>query len=156
MVADECASYGLEIPPLPSDVLQAISAVVPPFGAPENPVDVTMQYTAQPEMFTQVLQLVMDSPNIDMLLLALTTNADPPAIKVAETVVALTNTEKPVIVSRMGAEALAPRGLAVYREAGIPLFPTAERGVRTLAALAAASQALGAREPSQGTRKLEH
>jgi acetate---CoA ligase (ADP-forming) len=84
-----------------------------------------------------------------MLFLALTTNADPPAIQVAETVVSLANGEKPVIVSRMGADALAPRGLSVYREAGVPLFPTAERGVRTLAALARASRALGdAREGS--------
>jgi acyl-CoA synthetase (NDP forming) len=144
LVADECAQYGLEIPPLPPEILKAVAEVVPPFGAPENPVDVTMQYTAQPQMFTQVLNLILESPNIDMLFLALTTNADPPAIQVAETVVSLANSKKPIIVSRMGADALAPRGMAVYREAGIPLFPTAERGVRTLAALAAASRALAA------------
>jgi acyl-CoA synthetase (NDP forming) len=142
MVADECASHGLEIPSFPADVLSAISEVVPPFGAPQNPVDVTMQYTAQPEMFTRVLDLVLRSSNVDMLLLALTTNADPPAVTVAESVVNLANSEKPIIVSRMGAEALAPRGLTVYREKGVPLFPTAERGVRTLAALAKASAAL--------------
>ena len=142
MVADECASHGLEIPPFSDDALSAISEIVPPFGAPQNPVDVTMQYTAQPDMFTRVLDLVLQAPNVDMLLLALTTNADPPAITVAESVVNLANREKPIIVSRMGAEALAPRGLAVYREKGVPLFPTAERGVRTLAALAKASQAL--------------
>jgi acyl-CoA synthetase (NDP forming) len=142
MVADECASHGLEIPPFSDDALCAISEIVPPFGAPQNPVDVTMQYTAQPDMFTRVLDLVLQAPNVDMLLLALTTNADPPAITVAESVVNLANREKPIIVSRMGAEALAPRGLAVYREKGVPLFPTAERGVRTLAALAKASQAL--------------
>jgi acyl-CoA synthetase (NDP forming) len=85
---------------------------------------------------------VIESPNIDMLFLALTTNADPPAVAVAQAVADLGDVGKPIVVSRMGADALAPRGLAVYREAGIPLFPTAERGVRTMAALAAARRAL--------------
>ncbi|MFN0071937.1 MAG: acetate--CoA ligase family protein [Chloroflexota bacterium] len=142
LVADECERHGLTLPPLLPEVYRAVAEVVPPFGAPENPVDVTMQYTAQPEMFTKVLQLVIESPNIDMLFLALTTNADPPAIRVAEAVVGLRDVGKPIIVSRMGAEALAPRGIAVYRDAGIPLFPTAERGVRVMAALAAAARSI--------------
>jgi acyl-CoA synthetase (NDP forming) len=142
MVADECDRYGLEIPALLPDVYQGVAEVVPAFGAPQNPVDVTMQYTAQPDMFTRVLRLVIESPNIDMLFLALTTNADPPAVAVAQAVADLGDVGKPIVVSRMGADALAPRGLAVYREAGIPLFPTAERGVRTMAALAAARRAL--------------
>ena len=45
-------------------------------------------------------------------------------------------TDKPVIVTRLGAEFLAPAALARYREARIPVFVMPDQAVRTLRVMA--------------------
>jgi len=141
VVADECARRQLEMAELSAETVSAISEVIPPFGVPTNPVDVTMEVTVRPAMLGRVAELVLRDPGVDALLVMLTTNADPPAVHVGEGVIAAARASgKPVVVSRLGAEFLAPTSLAMYRTARIPVFAMPERAVLVLRALVDAAE----------------
>jgi acyl-CoA synthetase (NDP forming) len=144
VIADECARHGLELPLLPSETVARIAEVVPPFGVSQNPIDVTMQVTADPSMVGRVAEIVLAEDVVDALIVLMTTNADPPALTVAEGVVrAAGATMKPVLVARVGAEFLAPASVAYYAENRIPLFPMPDRAVKALRAMAEAGQGPG-------------
>lgn len=135
LLADACEAAGLDLPRFSPEVRASVADVIPAFGAPENPVDVTIEVNSHPGMLGSVSRILLDSAEIDALIVLLTTNADPAATHVAEGVVAaVEGTAKPVLVTRVGADSLAPGALARYREARIPVFPMPERAVRALAA----------------------
>jgi acyl-CoA synthetase (NDP forming) len=137
ILADQCRAAGFEVNELPAATRMRVEAEIPSFGVARNPVDVTAQMLARPEMFRNVLQILAEEPAIDAVLLMLTTLADPLAEKVAEQLVATVRGQsKPVLVSWIIAQSLAARGMARLTEARIPLYDTPERAVRALAALA--------------------
>jgi acyl-CoA synthetase (NDP forming) len=136
VIADECARHGLEVPLLADATLAQIRAIIPPFGAAQNPVDVTVEVTRNPEMIGQVTELLLADEGIDAVVVLMTTNADPPALTVAQGVVrAVKGATKPVIVTRVGAEFLAPASVALYQESRLPLYPMPDRAVKALRAM---------------------
>ena len=136
VIADECARHGLELPLLTRTTVDRIREIIPPFGASQNPIDVTMEINRNPEMIGRAAETLLASDEIDSLVVLMTTNADPPAIRVAEGVIkAAGSTDKPVLVARVGAEFLAPKSIALYRQAGIPLVPMPDRVVKAVRAM---------------------
>jgi acyl-CoA synthetase (NDP forming) len=136
VIADECARHGLTLPSLPKATVQRVRALIPPFGASQNPIDVTMEITVNPTMVGRVAEVLLAEECIDALVVLMTTNADPPALEVARGVVgAAAAGEKPVIVVRVGAEFLAPDSVPYYRASRIPLYPMPDRAVRALTAM---------------------
>lgn len=132
VVADLCDAYGLEVPLL-NKTAEKIKAYIPPFGSPYNPVDVTAEVIAKPEMFKKVLQALVDDENIDGVLVMLTSNADPGATIIAQAILDVFHAQdKPIVVGRLGADSIAPKAMAVYQEAHFPVFPTPERLVRAM------------------------
>jgi acyl-CoA synthetase (NDP forming) len=137
VIADECARHGLALPALAGATERRVREIIPPFGASQNPIDVTMEITVNPGMVGQVTALLLAEETIDAVLVMMTTNADPPALEVARGVAhAAEGSGKPVIVARTGAEFLAPDSVAFYQAARIPLFPMPDRAVRALRAMA--------------------
>jgi acyl-CoA synthetase (NDP forming) len=97
---------------------------------------VTVEVTRNPEMIGQVTEILLAEATIDAVVVLLTTNADPPALAVAQAVAqAVAGTDKPVLVTRVGAEFLAPASVAFYREARMPLFSMPDRAVKALRAM---------------------
>ena len=144
VIADECARYGLELPLLPARTVEEIARIIPPFGVAQNPIDVTMQITANPGMIGQAAELLLREDDVDALIVMLTTNAGAAALEVAKGVVgAARGSDKPVLVARVGAEFLAPESVAYYQEQQIPLFPMPDRVVKALKALVDAGRYLG-------------
>jgi acyl-CoA synthetase (NDP forming) len=142
LVADEVERLGLELPAFTERTVRRLGELIDDFGAAHNPVDVTVQLTVHPETFGPVVQTIVDDPNVDALLVVLTTNSDPPAAVMADALVAQMRVlEKPVVIVRMGPESIAPKALSVYRANGVPVFTTPEQGVRCLASLAAYAEA---------------
>jgi len=136
VIADECARHGLELPLLRPETVERIRQLIPPFGASQNPIDVTVEINRNPAMIGQTAEILLCSDEIDVLVILMTTNADPPAIKVAEGVIsAARGAAKPVLVARVGAEFLAPASIALYREAGIPLVPMPDSVVKAVRAM---------------------
>lgn len=133
VVADECARHGLELPAFGAEAHRRIAALIPSFGVSQNPIDMTMEITVNPSVAGRLAEIVLEDPGIDALIVLLTTNADPPAFEIAKGVVnAARGSDKPVLVTRVGAEFLAPRSVAFYRESHIPLFVMPDQVVRAL------------------------
>ncbi len=137
LIADEADRLGLELPPLPPEVHDAVASVIPSYGSSNNPVDVTMRVTEQPELPARVGDILSRCAQIDTVVICLTTNADPPATRAAESIIRMAQrSAKPCVVARIGAESLAPRALELYRESGMPVFATPERAVAVARAFA--------------------
>ena len=136
VVADEAYRNGLQVLPLAASSAARITAIIPVFATAENPVDVTMDFAAAPAMVGDTLEVLLAENTVDIGLVVLTTNADPLASAVARRVIEVAaGTSKPVLVTRLGPEHLAPAALALYRAARIPVYPMPERTVRVARAM---------------------
>jgi acyl-CoA synthetase (NDP forming) len=141
LIADACARYGLHVPQLGERVQAALEDVLPAFATTRNPIDVTGQVSTDPALYTRALRVVLQTAEVDSVILMLTTIGDPQAAEIAEQIVPLiTASEMPVVVSWTIAPELAPRGLAILREAAIPVFTDP---LRAAAALSAVVDSLG-------------
>jgi len=143
IIADEAAGCGLELPELSGAARERIAALLPGFVSVRNPVDLTAQLLSDDSRFAAVLATLADERHFDVVLVQLTTNADPGAEAIARAVVdARQRVGIPVVVSRYGSPSLAPRALAVYAQAGVPLLDSPDRAVQAVAALVRAGMAL--------------
>ena len=141
VAADACEQAGLELPSFSPAVVQAIREVIPVFGSSTNPVDVTLGASTHPEVVGDVIGAVMDEPNVDAILVVLSSNAGKPASKMARHIASLKERiDKPIVIARVAAEYLASEALATYRENRVPVYSTPERAVAALAAMAAAGR----------------
>ncbi|MGE7778881.1 acetate--CoA ligase family protein [Peribacillus sp. NPDC097264] len=132
VVADLCAEYGLSVPIL-GETSNAIKRVIPSFGSAQNPVDVTAEVLAKPEIFKTVLEALVNDRNLDGLIVMLTSNADPGAIIIAKAILEVFKKyDKPVIVGRLGANSIAPNAMAFYQDEKFPVYPTPEKAVSTM------------------------
>ncbi|MDI6879978.1 MAG: CoA-binding protein [Desulfitobacteriaceae bacterium] len=133
---DNCLLSGLEVPEFSKATADWLKSIIPDYGSARNPVDTTAQVGLNPEYFTKSLKVVADDPNIDGLILLLTTMADPLAAELAKGVVTISQqTNKPIVVGWTIAQSLAPDGMAFLMEHGIPLYPSPEKAVRAMVAL---------------------
>lgn len=143
VIADECAQADLELVEFTKETEETIAKHIPPFGSARNPVDVTAQVLAQPEMFKNVLQAITNESRVDSIIVMLTTSADPVASVVAKAIVEVAQeSKKTILVSRMGAEFLAPRAVPFLIQNKMPVYPTPDRVVRVLRNMVAYSQFL--------------
>jgi acyl-CoA synthetase (NDP forming) len=136
VIADEADREGLSLAPLAGVVARRVAALIPAYGASQNPVDVTMDFATRPAMVGDVLELLLADDTVDIGMVVLTTNADPTASAVANRVIEVAHASaKPVLVTRLGPEHLAPEALARYRAARIPVYPMPERTIRVARAM---------------------
>ncbi len=135
---DRAVELGFRVPPLPAGLAADLCAVLPEYVAVGHLVDLTMAYYRRPKMVADALEALDRSSAFDVLILALTTNADPEASAVADVVVgARSRLRAPVVVVRMASEHLAPEALRRYREGGIPVFTMPEDAIEGLSVVAA-------------------
>jgi acyl-CoA synthetase (NDP forming) len=140
IIADGAEAAGIALPPFPSPLKERVAAVLPDFVAPVNPLDMSAQIIARPEVLGEVLDLALDDSRYDAALVQLTTNADPGAELTAKVVAAARQRISiPLYVARFGAESLAPAGMAAYAAAGIPVLDAPDRMMDALAAVVRAA-----------------
>lgn len=132
VIADLCSEKGLEVPDLPKSS-EIIKQIIPPFGSAQNPIDVTAEVIAKPEMFKKVLETLADDPDVDGVIVMLTTNSDPGATVIAQAIMdVFKHQNKPIVVGRLGAEMIAPQAMALYQQECFPIYPTPERVVNVM------------------------
>jgi len=132
VIADLCTERGLIVPEL-TEASDKISGIIPLFGSSQNPVDVTVEVVGKPEMFKQVLEALVQDSQIDGVIIMLTSNADPGATIIAKAIHnVFTQNDKPIVLGRLGADAIAPNAMSFYREVGFPVYPTPERVVSVM------------------------
>lgn len=134
LFADLGATLGIQWPTYSTRTVERLNAVLPAFGAPTNPTDLTTASTGNPEKFAQALKAIADDESVDFVVPIFTANSKGEILAGAELV---NSTAKPAAILWTGKcnddAALTPVALASQ---GIPVFRDA------LACLNAASAAM--------------
>lgn len=132
VIADLCSERNLEVPKL-NETSKKIKEFIPPFGSSVNPIDVTAEIIAKPEMFKKVLEILIQDSNLDGVIIMLTTNADPGAVVIAQAILDVFNeNDKPIVVGRLGADVIAPQAMALYQKENFPVYSSPERVVSVM------------------------
>ncbi|WP_207894366.1 acetate--CoA ligase family protein [Tamaricihabitans halophyticus] len=137
LAADHLAGHGLDLPTLAADTQDRLAPLIPDFGALGNPVDVTAQLFNQDELagaLGKVCGTVADDDQIDAIAIVLTMVTGELGARLAADIVATAReSTKPVLVAWLAGPGQTQDGRAIFREAGIPVFPSVGALARTAA-----------------------
>jgi acetyltransferase len=133
MMADRAEEVGLAVPELGAATQDKLLTVMPAFGAAGNPVDVTGQFVARPELLRESVVALLDDPqiHIGIVWLQLMTAHVDTLVRIFCEI--RDRTTKPWFVCWVAAPADA---LTRLRAEGIVVFSAGERAVEAAAALA--------------------
>ncbi len=133
MMADRAEEVGLTVPTLAPSTQAKLATVMPAFGAAGNPVDVTGEFVARPELLTESVVALLDDPNVHIAIvwLQLMTAHVDKLVRIFTEI--RDRTSKPFFVCWVAAPAEALQRL---RELNITVFTAGERAVEAAAALA--------------------
>ena len=132
MMADRAEEVGLSVPILSPETQARLSTVVPAFGASGNPVDVTGEFVARPELLRESVVALIDDPNVHVgiVWLQLMTAHVDKLVRIFTEI--RDRTTKPLFVCWVAAPNEALQRL---REQDIVVFTAGERAVEAAAAL---------------------
>jgi acyl-CoA synthetase (NDP forming) len=132
LMADRCEEVGLKVAELAPATRERLAGVIPAFGSASNPVDITGQFVAEPQLLLDSMRIVLDDPGVDVGVVWLQL-MDAHVEKLLDIFRHLqTVTSKPWVVCWVAASDAALAGL---RAAGIPALRGAEPAVDAIAAL---------------------
>jgi acyl-CoA synthetase (NDP forming) len=133
-LADALLAEGLEVPLLDAALQSRVRALIPPYGSPANPVDVTAQILETAGGVAAVLELLLASPQLDMVVLVTSLSAPTRLEHEADEFTRLVREfGKPLVVytyTRPHA-----RSLELLAEIGVAWYPGIRRTARGLRAL---------------------
>ena len=132
LMADRAEETGLQVAVLSEQTRSALAEVIPGFGTTGNPVDVTGQFVADPDLLLNSVRMVMDDPavHVGVVWLQLMEAHVERLLKIFNKINEIV--KKPWVVCWVAAPEEALRQL---RAAGIPVLRGAEPAVDALAAL---------------------
>ncbi len=134
--ADAAVRGGLTLPPFSDETLAALRKVVPSFGSPENPADVTAGFFNDMRLFIDALEIVLADPRLDQLSILLASISGQSAGRAAQAIAAVAGrTDKPVHVAWSGRQAKSPEAVKALTDAGVPFITTPVRLARAAATL---------------------
>ncbi len=121
LATDALIAAGGELTEISPETLATYNSFLPDAWSHNNPVDILGD--AEPERYSQALEIAAKDPNTDGMLVILTPQGMTNPTAVAEHLAPYAHsTGKPVIASWMGGDFIA-EGEAVLTRAGIPVFP---------------------------------
>ncbi|HSJ96889.1 MAG TPA: acetate--CoA ligase family protein [Myxococcota bacterium] len=137
LFADRCAELGLEMAALEPETEAALAKVLPAFGSPRNPVDVTADIFNDLSAFLRAVELVLADPNVDQLGVLYAGLSGEIALACNRAVAeAAAKTDKPVMLAWTARRHRAEAAYALIEEAGIPYFTSPVRLANAAGALA--------------------
>lgn len=135
--ADAAVRGGMALPPFSDPTMQALRKIVPAFGSPENPADITAGFFNDMSLFTDALEVVLADPGLDQLSILLASISGPSAGKACQAIAEVAKrTDKPIHVAWSGRHAKSPEAVKALTEAGVPFLTTPVRLARAAATLA--------------------
>jgi acyl-CoA synthetase (NDP forming) len=128
-MADAVEEAGLETPVLSDHLQEKLRELIPSYGSPANPVDVTAQVVDTAGGVVPVLETVLGSDEVDMLVL-ITTLASVEALTREEERLRrlITVSDKPILV--YGYTHPSPESVEVLSRLGLAWFPSSTRTAR--------------------------
>ncbi len=136
LVADEAEALELDVPALDAKTKKVIMDIIPAYGSALNPVDVTAQVINEAEDFLKVLQVMVDNPDINALVIVITMITGASGQQMARDIVRMSHlTDKPLVVAWTAGDRLMRDSLEILREGQVACFKSPVRAVRALGAL---------------------
>lgn len=137
LTLDQCEHIGLPLPALSPKTADKLRQELPPFIPPSNPLDITAQGLADPDLYRRTLPVILEDGGFGSLVLGIIlTDEATAALKFPPILAALRNTrtEKPILFAALDEGAPAPaQYLAELTALGVPFYPSPERAFRALA-----------------------
>jgi acyl-CoA synthetase (NDP forming) len=135
--ADAAVHGGLTLPPFAPETLERMRKLVPAFGSPQNPADITAAVFNDTTLFARTLDVVLQDPGLDQLAVLIASISGPRAAESAKAIAeAAAKTDKPVHVAWSGRHAKSEEALAAFNAARVPFVTTPVRLARAAAVLA--------------------
>jgi acetyltransferase len=131
--ADALEAFGLELAQFEPETCTALEKLLPSAASVKNPVD--MLATASPEHYARSLQILLDEPGVDSIMVIL----PPPPVYTAGGVARamipiIYAASKPVVVALMG-ERMIQEAVEYFRAARVPEYRFPERAASALSIL---------------------
>ncbi|GAA4332401.1 acetate--CoA ligase family protein [Pigmentiphaga soli] len=142
--ADAGARHGLVLCDLGEQTRQRLAPWVPGIGAIHNPVDLTAGYFApgNEDKIEAVLRALAEDPAVGGVCVNLATTGARGSLAAARAIVRVAGDgRKPVVVFSSMPRSINGEALALFEEAGVPVFPSPSRAANALAMLLRLGQA---------------
>ena len=141
LFADRCAELGLDLHELTPQTEAELKTLVPAFGSPRNPVDVTADIYNDVAKFGRAVELVLADPNVDQVAILFAGLSGDLALKCVQAVaLAAQGSHKPVMLGWSARRHRAEAAYAAADAAGLPYFTSPARLAAAAAALAQFAQ----------------
>ncbi len=142
LATDALVAGNGRLAPLSAHSIETLDKRLPAQWSHSNPIDILGDASA--ERYTAAIQVAVESPETDAVLVILTPQAMTQADQTAEVVCRLSKaTAKPVFASWMGGEMVAP-GRRILNAEGIPTFDYPDTAAAAFAQLSRCRERLGA------------
>ncbi len=128
LITDEAIDFGLHLAELSAASIEKLQSQLPETARVHNPVDILGD--AKAERYESATRTLLADPAVDSLLVLLTPQSGTEITKTAEVVAGLP-TDKPVIASFMGQDAVT-QGITILRGKGIAVTEYPEDAARAL------------------------
>ncbi len=131
MAADAVERVGLTFAKLDEQTVEKLKKVLPPAANFYNPVDILGDALA--DRYSSALDIVIDDPNVDSILILLTPQAMTEAAATAEAIVRISQEKstKPVLACFLGVSKVE-EGVKILRKGDIPQYDSPESAVETI------------------------
>ncbi|MFH0896704.1 MAG: acetate--CoA ligase family protein [Candidatus Bathyarchaeota archaeon] len=134
LATDACGKFGLKVAPISAEIIENLRGKLPPASGFFNPIDVLGDATA--ERYGFAIETVLESPDVNGVLVILTPQAMTEPDKIAKMIIEVTkkSAAKPLLVSFFGGKTVKA-AIAELQKAKIPNYEFPERAVESLSAL---------------------
>jgi len=133
MAADACSDNGLTLASFEAATIEKLRKKLPPAASLYNPIDVVGD--ADSERYDHAIRTVMDDPNVACVVALLAPTDLVDISSVARTLTAFAGSSpKPIVTAFVGGKEMAGP-IDMLKAAGIPNYPSPDRGIRALAAM---------------------
>ena len=134
--ADAAVRDGLTLPPFAPQTLSRLREMIPAFGSAENPADITAALFNDKTLFARTLDVVLEDPGLDQLVVLIASISGSAAAHSAEVIAAAAaKTDKPVSVQWSGRQAKSEEAVKALAAANVPFATTPVRLARAAAIL---------------------
>jgi acyl-CoA synthetase (NDP forming) len=132
-LADSCNAVGLDVPELDLALQTELRSLMPSYGSPRNPVDVTAEIVNRAGV-VKPLELMLSSPQIDMVVW-IGSLAGPHMLEREENEIrrVVASTTKPILIYSYTTP--GPSSVAALARLGLAWYPSPRRAARAAAAL---------------------
>jgi acetyltransferase len=128
MATDALATCGAEPAALSAETMARLNEILPPFWSHGNPIDILGDATV--ERFARTVEVCMEAPEIDGLLIMMAPVALSDPTAVAATLVGLLRRKRLSIFTVWLGAAQMEKGREIFNNAGIPTYETPERAIQ--------------------------